>query len=145
MTHTLSFIITFILVLSAILLQLFSPLKKKQVNLKIFAYVLIAVFAVRYLSYHDRAPEITLLSLSPFTPALTIISVLTIWFELTAVITLMIYPFYPLKSTKNFLKFVVTPLMILFLVFSRSALALQFYGQTPTSDPFIFFYHHVLA
>ena len=138
MTHTLSFIITFILVLSAILLQLFSPLKKKQVNLKIFAYVLIAVFAVRYLSYHDRAPEITLLSLSPFTPALTIISVLTIWFELTAVITLMIYPFYPLKSTKNFLKFVVTPLMILFLVFSRSALALQFYGQTPTSDPFIF-------
>ncbi len=138
MIHTLSFILSFVLLIGAILVRLFSPLKKKSVNLRLLAYVLIGVFALRYLSYIDRASEITLLSLSPFGSGTTIISVLVIWLELTAVVTMMIYPFYPLKTIKNFLKFIITPGLVLFLVFSQSALTLQFHGKVVTSDPFIF-------
>lgn len=120
------------------MLRLFSPLKKKRVNLKFLAYGLIAVFALRYLSYIDKATEITLLSLSPFSKGTTIVSVLLIWAELTAVITLMIYPFYPLKAIKNFLKFIITPLMLVFLVFSKSAVDLLLYGRTPADTPLFF-------
>ena len=135
--HYLTFGIAALIAIGAALLKAFVPKFKKELNWKIYAYILIGVFAVRYFSYRDIADNVVGLKDGPFSSALTLGGYFGIWFELSLVVLLMIWPFIKLKTVTNFLKFVGPVLFLVYFVFSYHSVHLVLYGINEVTQDFI--------
>jgi ABC-2 type transport system ATP-binding protein len=96
---------------------------------KVYAVVLMVIFAIRYFSYSDQSLNVIGLGNGPFAPTVNLMATLGIWFELAAAILLMCYPFFKVKTIANLLKFVFTPAFAIYLGFSYHSTAMQLTGM----------------
>jgi len=93
---------------------------EKVVVERVIVFILIAVFLIRYLSSEDlpvRSESSTTL-FEFFGGILNIgffnfLGVISIWLELTGLVFLFLRPFTPLKTSKWYVKFISSPLMLL--------------------------------
>ena len=131
MTHYLSLIIALITASAGALTTSFLARNKNfSLGKKIFAFVLIAVFFTRYISYDDQILNIVSLGAGPFSPVVNLFAYFGIWLELTLVVFLILYPFFKARILTNLIKFVLTPGFVLYLGFSYYSVFLQVIGNT---------------
>ncbi len=103
---------------------------------RVLVFVLIAVFAVRYIGFKDvHLDSGNYLAFSSFdgplgNPFLDTIANLAIWIEITAIIGVFLRPFFHFKTIKWFIKFIATP----FLVFAAVVLPLSFFSLQGSND-----------
>lgn len=130
MIHYLSVLLALVVAALGALVTFFIA-RKRSFNLgkKIFAFLLMAVFAIRYFSYDDKATSIIGLAGGTFSPTVTFFAYFGIWIELALVVLLMLYPFFKVKVLKNAIKFVFTPGFLLYLGFSYFSVYLQLHGN----------------
>ncbi|HZJ89265.1 MAG TPA: ATP-binding cassette domain-containing protein [Bacilli bacterium] len=135
--HFITFGAAILVAVIGALLQAFIPKIKEKFNWKVYAYILIAVFALRYFSYRDVADSVVGSKNGPFSSGLILGGYFGVWFELTLAVTLMIYPFIKLKTIQNFLKFIGPLLFLFYFIFSYQSLHLVFYGANEVVSSFI--------
>ena len=93
------------------------PSKEKLIVERIFVYVLIAIFAVRFMCYHDVQFESSNYETfaffgGPMNGFLNTIGNLCIWFEITAALMVMIRPWTGFKTAKFYVKCIATPILL---------------------------------
>ena len=93
------------------------PNKEKLIVERIFVYVLIAIFAVRYMCYHDvqfdSANYNEFASFGgPMNGFLNTIGNLCIWFEITAALMVLLRPWAGFKTAKFYVKCIATPVLL---------------------------------
>ena len=91
--------------------------KEKLIIERIFVFVLIAVFAVRYMCYHDVQFDSSNYSSfesfgGPMNGFLNTIGNLCIWFEITAALMVLLRPWTGFKTAKFYVKFISTPVLL---------------------------------
>lgn len=90
---------------------------KKIIFERILPYILMIVFAVRLFSYPEAIGNYVGLDSSPFSKVITIFSLITIWFDYTAILIVTMRPFFSFKTIKNLTKFMVIPIFVFKLSF----------------------------
>ena len=105
---------TFAIFFSAILLiKKFLPEEKvKLIVERIFVYVLIAVFAVRFMCYKDVQYDFPYTFLGgPFNPFINLVGNLCLWLEITAAIMVFLRPWSHFKTAKFYVKWIAFPIL----------------------------------
>ena len=102
---------------AAVIAGLWLPLhksKSKKLNMgKLASLLLAAIFAVRYLSYHDAALKYVGLADSPQGGFLTVICALLAWFGLAAVLICVLQAFFKIDTLDNLVKFFALPIFLI--------------------------------
>ena len=96
----------------AFLIHRFFPNKQKLIIERIFIFVLIAVFAVRFLSYYDIQYYVSYaLYDGPMNPFLNTVGNLCLWLETTAALMVFLRPWSHFKTAKFYVKFIALPIL----------------------------------
>ena len=86
--------------------------KVKLIVERIFVFVLIAVFAVRFISYKDvQYYESYVLFGGPMNPFLNTIGNLCLWFETTAALMILLRPWSHFKTAKFYVRWIALPIL----------------------------------
>ena len=93
------------------------PNKEKLVVERILVFVLIAIFAVRYMCYHDVQFDSSNYDTfaffgGPMNGFLNTVGNLCIWFEITAALMVLLRPFSGFKTAKFYVKFIAAPVLL---------------------------------
>ena len=105
---------TFAIFFGAILLiKKFLPEDKvKLIVERIFIFVLMAVFAVRFMSYYDIQYNVTYsIAQGPMNPFFNLIGNLCLWFEVTAALMVFLRPWSHFKTAKFYVKWIALPIL----------------------------------
>ena len=91
--------------------------KEKLIVERIFLFVLMAIFAVRYMCYHDVQFESSNYDSfasfgGPMNGFLNTIGNLCLWFEITAALMVFLRPFSGFKTAKFYVKCIATPVLL---------------------------------
>ena len=99
-----------------LLIHFFLPKHEKLINERIIPGILMALFAARFMSYH--CPQIEQWAINdwslykgPMNGFLNTIGQLCIWFEISAVLMLLLRPFFGFKIAKWYVKFFSLPVL----------------------------------
>ena len=88
--------------------------KKMSLCLKITSLVLALVFFIRYLWGNEALQGVIALNTSLFSNQFfTVMSALSMWFMYIALLIVILYPFFDIKYRNFFVKWIVTPIVIL--------------------------------
>ena len=92
------------------------PSKEKLIVERIFVYILIGIFVIRFMCYHDVQFEssnyATFASFGgPMNGFLNTIGNLCIWFEITAALMVLLRPFVGFKTAKFYVKCIALPVL----------------------------------
>ncbi|MDY0100695.1 MAG: ATP-binding cassette domain-containing protein [Bacilli bacterium] len=129
MSHYLLLLISLTVASIASVITYFISRKKTwKSGLKVYGIILIVFFFVRYFSYPDQARNIVGLIDGPFSAGVNFFALIGIWIELTLIVLLVLYPFFKLNIIKHLIKFVLTPLFLLYLGFSHFSVSMQLIG-----------------
>ena len=126
--YYLLFAISFLVIGGLIALMHFKfASKEKLVVERIIIYVLIAIFIVRFMCYKDyqiSSKEIESIFTNyahstdgPLSPLMGITSNLLIWFELSAILILLLRAFFNFKTAKNLTRYISMPIFVLNAIF----------------------------
>ena len=90
--------------------------KEKLIVERIFVFVLMAIFAVRYMCYHDVQFESSNYDSfasfgGPMNGFLNTIGNLCLWFEITAALMVFLRPFSGFKTAKFYVKCIAAPVL----------------------------------
>ncbi|MCH5180541.1 MAG: YwaF family protein [Erysipelotrichales bacterium] len=141
--YYLLFAISFLLISGLIALTHFKfASKEKLIVERIIPYVLIAIFIVRFMCYKDiqasggKIGEIFTdyahSTNGPLSPFLGITANLIMWLEISAILILLLRPFFNFKTAKNMTRFISMPIFVLSIIFIRPILTMM-QGHANTS------------
>ena len=100
------------------LVHRFFPSKEKLIVERIIVFILMAVFAVRFMSYND----VQFMSSNfdyyadlggPQSAFLNAVGNLAMWFEITAALMVFLRPFNGFKTAKFYVKFIALPILVI--------------------------------
>ena len=99
------------------LVHRFFPNKEKLIVERIFVFILMAIFAVRFMCYHDAQFDSSNYSYfksfsGPMNGFLNTIGNLCIWLEITATLMVFLRPFSGFKTAKFYVKCIATPVLL---------------------------------
>ncbi len=124
------FALAFVVFGSIILLAYFINPRFRQIALtKVLPILLILVFGVRYFGFDDihtvgsKYYELSHFG-GPMSPFWNTVGALTIWLEISAIIILMMRPFFRFKTAKWMVKFYTTPIIVLSIVFMNPMMSM---------------------
>lgn len=83
---------------------------------KILPYLLMVIFAIRLFCYESKIVDFVGLESSPISKTQTIVSIVAIWLEYTAVILTILRTFFNINVLKNIIRFILIPIYLLNLV-----------------------------
>ena len=116
--------------------------KEKLVVERILIYVLIAIFIVRFMCYKDyqiSSAKIEAIFTNyahstggPLSPFMGITANLLMWFELSAILILLLRAFFNFKTAKNLARYISMPIFALSVIFIGPMLSMM-QGNTNTS------------
>ena len=98
---------------SIMLIKKFLPENKvKLIVERIFIFVLMAIFAVRFMSYYDVQYYVTFrIANGPMNPFFNLIGNLCLWFEVTAALMIFLRPWSHFKTAKFYVKWIAFPIL----------------------------------
>ena len=101
-----------------VLVHFLLPKKEHLIVERIIPYVLIAVIAVRFMSYNDvqfQSANYDFFSHfgGPMNPFLNTVGNFCIWFEATALLLILLRPWVGFKTAKFYVKYIALPIMII--------------------------------